>query len=107
VRPLPLIKELVLSGAEGEIERDFPRVIARNPPRQTQCKLQRESRRNMTLDCRTEPDNDKNAGLLWMRGNGDDGEHASGRAVIPENTVGCRRILLGICLEHLFARRPL
>jgi len=44
-------------------------------------------------------------GSLWVGSNGDDGEHPPGRAVIPENTVGCRRILLGIGFEHFLTGR--
>ena len=41
-----------------------------------------------------------------MRNYGDDRNHSSLRAVIPEDPVGARCFLLGICLEDLFSLRP-
>jgi len=40
-----------------------------------------------------------------MRCYGDDREHSSFRAIIPEDPVGARGFLLGICLEDLFPIR--
>lgn len=41
-----------------------------------------------------------------MRCYGDDRNHSSLRAIIPEDSVGARCFLLGICLEDLFPVRP-
>ncbi len=44
--------------------------------------------------------------LSGMRCYGDDRNHSSLRAIIPEGPVGARCFLLGICLEDLFPVRP-
>jgi hypothetical protein len=44
--------------------------------------------------------------LSGMRCYGDDRNHSSLRAIIPEDPVGARYFLLGICLEDLFPVRP-
>ncbi len=44
--------------------------------------------------------------LSWMRCYGDDRNHSSLGAIIPEDPEGARCFLLGICLEHLFPVRP-
>jgi hypothetical protein len=44
--------------------------------------------------------------LLRMRCYGDDRDHSSHRAVIPEDTVGSWRFLLGIRFEDLFPIGP-
>ena len=43
--------------------------------------------------------------LSGMRYYGDDRNHSSLRAIIPEDPVGARCFLLGICLEDLFPVR--
>jgi len=44
--------------------------------------------------------------LSWVRCYGDDRNHSSLRAIIPEDPVGAGCFLLGICLEDLFPVRP-
>jgi hypothetical protein len=44
--------------------------------------------------------------LLRMRGYGNDCNHSSLRAIIPEDTIGSRCFLLDIRLEDLFPVRP-
>ena len=44
--------------------------------------------------------------LSGMRCYGGDHNHSSLRAIIPEDPVGARCFLLGICLEDLFPVRP-
>mgnify|MGYP006903146453 CR=1 FL=1 len=44
--------------------------------------------------------------LSGMRCYGDDRNHSSLRAIIPEDPVGARCFLPGICLEDLFPVRP-
>jgi len=44
--------------------------------------------------------------LSGMRYYGDDRNHSSLRAIIPEDPVGARCFLLSICLEDLFPVRP-
>ena len=41
-----------------------------------------------------------------MRCYGDDRNHSSIRAIVPEDSVSARCFLLGICLEDLFPVRP-
>jgi len=44
--------------------------------------------------------------LSWVACYGDDRNHSSLRAIIPEDPVGAGCFLLGICLEDLFPVRP-
>ena len=44
--------------------------------------------------------------LSGMRCYGDDRNHSSLRPIIPEDPVGARCFVLGICLEDLFPGRP-
>ncbi len=44
--------------------------------------------------------------LSWMRCYGEDRNHSSLRAIIPEDPVGTRCFLLSICLEDLFPVWP-
>ena len=41
-----------------------------------------------------------------MRRYGDDRNHSSLRAIIPEDPIGTRCFLLGVCFEDLFTIRP-
>jgi len=44
--------------------------------------------------------------LSGMRCYGDDRNHSSLRAIIPEDPIGTRCFLLGVCFEDLFTVRP-